>query len=356
MPAGPNFFRFADDIELESLLADQGFVQASSPPAIAKWFRRSQGKAMAILSLSSAAGGVVLPLLVDLVMRVWHWRVAWVMLGGMMCVLGLLPCVFLVQRQPEDLGLPLDGVTASPHAEPSPSPYGPTGHTAPKRSTASWRLGEALHTPALWFLLVTAFAIGVSSTGIGLHLVPYLQQQGIPQTAAVQTVSLGFLASGVSNLVWGLSADRLPVRHLLVGTYALKTVSLAVLLGAHTVPEAYLFTVLQGIATGGLSTLTAILLAEYYGRQHLRSHLWPAQGPPGDRVCLGPPHCRGDLRSHPELSWCVHDLSGLEPRRHRVDWPGATTQAHMSGRMSLEHFHPFSLRRRFERGVRVFVS
>ena len=36
---------------------------------------------MTILSLSSAAGGVVLPLLVDLVMRVWHWRVAWVMLG-----------------------------------------------------------------------------------------------------------------------------------------------------------------------------------------------------------------------------------------------------------------------------------
>ena len=69
--------------------------------------------------------------------------------------------------------------------------------------------------------------------------------------------------------MWGLSADRLPVRHLLVGTYALKTVSLAVLLGAHTVPEAYLFTVLQGIATGGLSTLTAILLADYYGRQHL---------------------------------------------------------------------------------------
>jgi MFS transporter, OFA family, oxalate/formate antiporter len=250
-------------------LADQGFVQASSPPAIAKWFRRSQGKAMAILSLSSAAGGVVLPLLVDLVMRVWHWRVAWVMLGGMMCVLGLLPCVFLVQRQPEDLGLPLDGVTASPHASPSRSPYGPTGPAAPERSIASWRLGEALHTPALWFLLVTAFAIGVSSTGIGLHLVPYLQQQGIPQTAAVQTVSLGFLASGVSNLVWGLSADRLPVRPLLVGTYALKTVSLAVLLGAHTIPEAYLFTVLQGIATGGLGTLTAILLADYYGRQHL---------------------------------------------------------------------------------------
>jgi MFS transporter, OFA family, oxalate/formate antiporter len=250
-------------------LADQGFVQASSPPAIAKWFRRSQGKAMAILSLSSAAGGVVLPLLVHLVMRVWHWRVAWVMLGGVMLIVGLLPCVVLIKRQPEDLGLSLDGITASAHVEPSHALCEPTAGRVPDNSPMPWRLGETLHTPAMWFLLATACAIGVSSTGIGLHLVPYLLQQGLSQTAAVQTVSLGFLASGVSNLMWGLSADRLPVRPLLVATYALKTVSLAVLLGTHTVPEAYLFTVLQGIATGGLGTLTAILLADYYGRQHL---------------------------------------------------------------------------------------
>ena len=41
------------------------------------------------------------------------------------------------------------------------------------------------------------------------------------------------------------------------------------LLRTHTVPEAYLFTALRGIATGGLGTHTAILLADYYGRQHL---------------------------------------------------------------------------------------
>jgi hypothetical protein len=57
----------------------------------------------------------------------------------------------------------------------------------------------------------------------------------------------------------------------------LKTVSLAVSLGTPTVPEAYLFTVLQGLATGGLDTLTAMLLADYYGRQHLEAIAWPAQ-------------------------------------------------------------------------------
>jgi hypothetical protein len=35
--------------------------------------------------------------------------------------------------------------------------------------------------------------------------------------------------------------------------------------------QAYLFTVLQGIATGGLDTLTAILLADYMARsEHVR--------------------------------------------------------------------------------------
>jgi MFS family permease len=242
-------------------LADQGFVQTPSPPAIAKWFQRYQGRAMALLTLSTAAGGVVLPLLVDLVIRVWHWRLAWVMLAGIMLVLGLFPCVVLVKRQPEDLGLAMDGVSAALDA--------PETHTSAASQAVSWRLGEALRTPTLWLLLVTAWTNGVSGTGVGLHLVPYLRQQDLTQTAAVQTVSLGFLAAGISNLLWGISADRLPVRSLLVGTYALQTVSLAVLLGVHSVPQAYLCAVLQGIATGGMVTLKAVLLAEYYGRLHL---------------------------------------------------------------------------------------
>jgi len=72
-----------------------------------------------------------------------------------MLVLGLMPCLFLVKRQPEDLGLLLDGVTSSPPTEPWRSPRAPLEHTAPNSQAASWRLGEALHTPALWCLLIT---------------------------------------------------------------------------------------------------------------------------------------------------------------------------------------------------------
>ncbi|MBI3325437.1 MAG: MFS transporter, partial [Nitrospinae bacterium] len=90
-------------------LADQGFVQAPSPPAIAKWFQRYRARAIAVLSFTSSAGGVALPLLVQLVITVWHWRMAWAMLSGVMLFVGLLPCALLVRRQPEDLGIPVDG-------------------------------------------------------------------------------------------------------------------------------------------------------------------------------------------------------------------------------------------------------
>ena len=250
-------------------LADQGCVQACSPPAIAQWFQRYRGRAMAVLFFASSAGGVTLPLLVHMVIQTWHWRVAWVVLSGIMLCFGLLPCALLLRRQPEDLGLLVDGEPLPPQTTGSLSPSGEALPPLGESDTDAWSLSEALRTPTLWFLLAAAFVVGVGSTGVGLHLVPYLRQQGVAPTAAVGVVSCSFLASGVSNLLWGFGADRLAVRPLLVVTYVVRAVSLGVLLATDTIPKAYLFALLQGGADGGMRTLAAVLLADYYGRRHL---------------------------------------------------------------------------------------
>ena len=250
-------------------LADQGFVQACSPPAIAKWFQRYRGRAMAVLFFTSSAGGAVLPLLVHFVIQTWHWRVAWVVLSGMMLCLGLIPCALLVRRQPEDFGLLVDGEPWPAQGAGTLSPTEATSPAAVGSDAAPWSPSEALRTPTLWFLLASAFVAGVSATGVTLHLVPHLRQQGVAPAAAVSVVSLSALASGVGNLVWGFGADKFAVRPLLAVTYILKAVSLAVLLGTNTTSEAYLFALLQGGADGGTRTLAAVLLADYYGRQHL---------------------------------------------------------------------------------------
>lgn len=250
-------------------LADQGCVQAPSPPAVAKWFRRYQGRAMAVLFFTTSAGGVMLPLLVHLVIQTWHWRIAWLVLSIQMLCLGLIPCALLVRRQPEDFGLSVDGESLPEQEACRSLACGPASSAAPRNDEEAWHLSEALKTLTLWFLLTSTFGAGIAATGVGLHLVPYLRQQGIAPTVAVGAVSLGFLASGVGNLVWGVLADRLSVRFLLVIASALRTASLGVLLVADTLPEAYMFAMVQGFAEGGLRTLTAVLLANYYGRQHL---------------------------------------------------------------------------------------
>ena len=75
-------------------LADQGFVQVCSPPAIAKWFQRYRGRAMAVLFFTSSAGGATLPLLVHFVIQTWHWRVAWEYSAALCCawVSSRVPC------------------------------------------------------------------------------------------------------------------------------------------------------------------------------------------------------------------------------------------------------------------------
>ena len=251
-------------------LADQGFVQATSPPAIAQWFQRYRGRAMAALFFATSAGGVVLPPLVQQVISVWHWRIAWVVLGGVMLCLGLLPCAFLVRRQPEDPGLSVDG--EAPEAALSQAAMSASGgQTLLGDGDGAWRLGEALKSQALWLLLAAVFVGGVAGTGVALHLMPHLLQQGIAPAAAVAAVSISFIVSAIGCFGWGYLADRLSVRPLLVMTFILRAASLAVLLAADTLSEAYAFATLQGLAEGGQSTLMPVVVAQYYGRSHLGS-------------------------------------------------------------------------------------
>ena len=251
-------------------LADQGFVQSVSPPAVAKWFRRFRGRALAILFLATSAGGVALPLVVQLVISQWGWRPAWTVLAATMLTLGLIPTVLFVRRRPEDMGLAVDGSRLE--ATSSVASSGELAGTAPLsgRETA-WRVGEALRTPTLWLLLASVFAGGVGGSGIALHVVPYLTQRGIDATAAVGVVSISFLAAALSSLLWGYLADRYSARYLLATIYVARAASVLVLLAVSTTTTAYAFAILRGVAEGGLATITAALLAEYYGRQHLGS-------------------------------------------------------------------------------------
>ena len=249
-------------------LADQAFVQTPSSPVVVRWFLRHRGRALAILLLSASAGGVILPPLVQEIIDAWNWRLAWVMLACVMFLAGLLPTVLLVRRQPEDMGLELDGGGRIDSEDDDTRAPGASLHDAPE---ALWSFPEALSTPTLWILLASTVAAGVAGAGVALHLVPYLVEEGLQVRVAVGAVSVGFFASAVGNFVWGLLADRMPTRPLLVMALLLRLAGMGVLLIVSDVKTAYLFAAINGFTEGGLRTLTTLLMSEYYGRQNFGS-------------------------------------------------------------------------------------
>lgn len=242
-------------------IADQGLIQVSASVTAGKWFARYRGRATGLVMLGSSGGVIVMAPLVQLVISLWDWRTAWVMLAGVMLVVGAVPALLLVRRQPEDIGLRVDGDVASDLAE----------RPELDADEPVIRLGVIVRTPSFWLILFSLFLVATATSGIGLHLVPHLTQQGLSAGAAVGAVSVMSVAGAFAAVAYGFLAERAPPKLLLILSYLLGAASMWVLMGADNLPETYLFAVLQGIVGTGINTLAPILWADYYGRQTLGS-------------------------------------------------------------------------------------
>ena len=242
-------------------IADQGLIQVSASVTAGKWFARYRGRATGLVILGNAGGVIVMAPLVQLVISAWDWRAAWVMLAGVMLVVGAIPALLLVRRQPEDLGLEIDGGR----------PEGTSEEPALAHGEPGVALSGIIRTPSFWLVLVSLFLVATATSGIGLHLVPHLTQQGLSAGAAVGAVSVMSLSGALAALACGLLAERASSKLLLILAYLLSAVSMWVLMGADNLSQTYLFAVLQGIVGSGINTLAPILWADYYGRGSLGS-------------------------------------------------------------------------------------
>lgn len=119
-------------------IADQGLIQVSASVTAGKWFVRYRGRATGLVMLGSSGGVIVMAPLVQLVISVWDWRAAWAMLAAVMLVVGTIPALLLVRRQPEDLGLAIDGNAASV----------PAGRPELSADEPQIRLGTIIRTPS----------------------------------------------------------------------------------------------------------------------------------------------------------------------------------------------------------------
>lgn len=253
-----------------SRLADQGLIKIGASPTVGKWFLRYRGRAVALVFFAGAAGIIVMAPMVQLVISSWSWRAAWVMLALVMFFIGVVPSAILVRRQPEDLGLKVDGDPPIAELQYHRSDLSRSERPPPVLEE-HWLLGEVLCTPTFWLVVFSLFAVSIGISGVGLHLIPHLTQQGLGEATAVGAISVMFTAGAAGALTLGFLSEHISPRLILGSIYLLLATSTGILIVADNIPQVYLFAVLNGIAGSGVNTLSPILWARYYGRATLGS-------------------------------------------------------------------------------------
>ena len=248
-----------------SRIADQGGVKIGTSVTTGKWFQRYRGRATGLVFFVETVGVITLAPLTHFVISQWGWRPAWLTLAALMFLLGVLPCALWVRRQPEDMGLEIDG-------DSSPVPAGdgdPSNRPEMARDEPSQTLKEAAGTWGYWMALGSLFIGSIAISGVGLHLVPYLTGQGISAAAAVSAISVMATSGAAGALLAGAAGDRLPPRWVIVALNLVTAAALGLLVSTDTLLDAYLFVVLLGLASTGINTLAPIMWARNYGRRSL---------------------------------------------------------------------------------------
>ena len=246
-------------------ISGQGLIKVGVATSVAKWFLRYRGRTMGIVYFAEAAGFIILAPLTQLVMEVGDWRLTWLALGGVMFVVGVLPVALVMRRQPEDMGLALDGLNPGQRLV-------TTGHAPsikPNEEEANWSTAQMVRTAAFWLLLASLFAISVAISGIALHFVPHLTQQGLSSQSAVGAISIMFIAGATSALLIGVVGERISLKLALVVAYLAVSLSQVILIFTNSVSDAYLFAVIHGISTAIVNVMSLLLWPHFYGTKSI---------------------------------------------------------------------------------------
>lgn len=239
-----------------------------SATVVNRWFSKSQGTVMGVLTASAATGQLLfLPLLASLSHH-HGWRTA--ALSVACAAVVVLPLVLLLMRNnPHNLGLRPYGEQAE---EGNPCPTAASHPAANPFRVALMGLQRGVGSVDFWLLAGSFFVCGASTNGlIGTHLIPACVDHGIPEVRAAGLMAVMGVLDLAGTTLSGWLSDRCNSRYLLFWYYGLRGLSLLGLPFALGGPEWGLtaFAVFYGLDWVATVPPTVRLTADAFGRNNV---------------------------------------------------------------------------------------
>lgn len=238
-----------------------------SATVVNRWFRKSQGTVMGVLTASAATGQLLfLPLLASLSHH-HGWRVAALSIAGAALVAFPLVLIFM-RNYPHNLGLRPYGEKVDEREKGLPA----DGASSNPFLVALTGLQRGVQSKDFWLLAGSFFICGASTNGlIGTHLIPACVDHGIPEVRAAGLMAVMGILDLIGTTFSGWLSDRYNSRYLLFWYYGLRGLSLLGLPFALSGPEWGLsaFAIFYGLDWVATVPPTVRLTADSFGHENV---------------------------------------------------------------------------------------
>jgi MFS family permease len=224
-----------------------------------KWFIRKRATALTIASAGQGAGPLIFPVIISAIVDTWGWRAGWFSIG-VAAFLILFPLAFAVRTRPEDIGLQPDG---------APAPVASNGRAAAMPEERSFTRGEAMREPSMWLINLSGALFVMGVTGLQTNWIIYFKDIGFESTTAALSATAFGIGSFSSRFIWGFIARRYPVRVLMAIATSLTAATVLLLFQIDSVAMMMAVALLNGLALGGNFVMRPLIVADYFGRNHL---------------------------------------------------------------------------------------
>jgi len=211
---------------------------------ITGWFDTQRALAVSLVSAGMGMAPLTMSPLAAWLVSHYDWRTAMAAIAALAWVV-LIPAALLVRGAPRH-------PTAAVASEP--------GRPAP-------RLAAAFLSVQFIVLGATFFFCCAAHSGPLFHFVSYAIGCGVPMMTAVSIYSVEGLAGLGGRLLFGVAADRLGVKPVLIGGLAVQSIAILAYMFASRASEFYLLGVVFGTAYSGVMPLYAVLAREYFDQR-----------------------------------------------------------------------------------------
>ncbi|HOF21906.1 MAG TPA: MFS transporter [Bacteroidales bacterium] len=238
---------------------------------ISRWFTKDRGKAMGIAYLGIGTGGFLVPLIAAGLISNFGWRIALVILAGMI-VLIAFPLALFVRNSPAESRTKAGKDAAT---EAGIKAGSETGNEAGKetraeagtevRTEAVAPIRNILKNPWFYMLALGSMCSIAAVGGVNQHLKLYLLDHDFSQTRAAHVISLVLLMSLVGRVLMGWLADLFSRKYVMILIYLIVAGSIPLLLLPDFPGRIYIFAVIFGIGLGGDYMIIPLMAGDMFG-------------------------------------------------------------------------------------------